>query len=86
MKLAAWRHILIAIEQELLRNSSQNVLENRSFSANTLMAGHSINVEEHFYAITPDDLAGANNRMIAAFYQVSRQWHALWDMITIESR
>lgn len=50
------------------------------------MAGHSTDIEEHFYAITPDDLAGANDRMIAAFYRVSRQWHALWDMITTKSR
>lgn len=80
LTLAPLRHILIAIEQAFLRQSSRNLLDPDRYSANALMASHSVEVEEHHYAISAADLHGTNDRMLTAFFQISQQWHALWDL------
>ena len=79
--VSRWRHIAIAIDKRWLRSQMRNGLETQDYMANTLMAGHDREVEEHHYALSADLLVGLTHETLDAFHLVSLEWHKLFGLL-----
>jgi len=77
-----WRQIAIAIDRDLLANSSTRTLteETQNTINHVLQAGHSAETGSHHYALSLDMLVGTTHESITAFRQISQGWHRLFGL------
>ena len=76
----SWHNIVIALDQKLLCESALHSQFNADHMTNTLMTEHSHETEEHYYTLSVNMLVSVTWHTLRAFFDVSHQWHALFDL------
>ena len=72
LTVQSWRHVAIAIDQEKCRSdgtAQPSLAVNHAFQA-----GHSLQLEEHHYALTTDMLCGTSAKTLLEFADISWRW------------
>ena len=86
LTISSWRHVAIAIDQELLQGRSSTFLDSTEGALHALQAGHSEETENGHYSLRIDMLKGTSQRTLDAFHSVSTGWHRLFHLATTSPR
>jgi len=74
LNISTWRHFSIAIIRALVEQETTST--NRALAQSfALQAGHSLELEDHHYALTFDDIVGLSTRTLKLFQANSECWH-----------